>query len=131
LSTLSIAVFAYCFGQDAISNSIVVAFLTSTAETKNTYEDNSCLGAEMREWNDLKVPVLRVVRKNPDSTSKDVAMTLSITEDSAQVALCRYYRQGLLARKKRLSGFGKAHFAYTLTVRGLARLSHLEKVVHV
>jgi predicted transcriptional regulator len=86
---------------------------------------------ELREWDELKIAVLKIVQQNPDSTSKDVAMELEITEDSAQVALCRYQRQGLVTRKKKLSGFGKAHFVYTLTVRGLARLSHLEKVLHM
>jgi hypothetical protein len=40
LSASSIAVFAYFVWDDATSNVKAVALFTSTAETKNTYEDN-------------------------------------------------------------------------------------------
>lgn len=81
----------------------------------------------LKAWNQLKIEILKVVQRNSYTTAKEVAQSVSISEDLAQMALCRYYRQGLLHREKKLDSPRKPSFLYSLTARGLGRLAYLEK----
>jgi len=82
---------------------------------------------EMHNWNQLKISILKTVKKNPVITANDLAKALGITTASVQMALIRYARQGLVSRTKRPSGYRKAPFLYGLITRGNNRLAHLEK----
>jgi DNA-binding transcriptional regulator PaaX len=73
-------------------------------------------------YNELKIRVLGLFRSNQEFDSLKVRELLAIekthklTDKAVEMALMRYWRQGLLSRTRR-----GGRFQYSLTERGLAR----------
>ncbi len=79
-------------------------------------------------YNELKIRVLGLFEPTQGLDSLKIRKllatdtTLKLTDKAVEMALLRYWRQGLLSRT-RLAG----RFQYTLTERGLARKEWLVK----
>jgi len=80
------------------------------------------------EYNQLKIRVLRVFVGDEELDSGQVVKLLSKEQvpgnrdKAVEMALLRYWRQGLLARTRR-----GGRFYYTLTERGVSRRAWLKK----
>jgi len=79
------------------------------------------------EYNELKKRVLRLFEASVELDSEKVRTRLvdakiELSDKAAEMALLRYFRQGLLSRTRR---FGR--FQYRLTEKGLARRIWLSK----
>jgi DNA-binding transcriptional regulator PaaX len=79
-------------------------------------------------YNELKVRVLSLFKPEQEFDSLKIREFLSreetfnLTDKAVEMALMRYWRQGLLSRNRR----GR-FFHYSLTERGAARLTWLRK----
>ena len=79
-------------------------------------------------YNELKIRVLALFKQEQELDSLRIrellarGSTLSLTDKALEMALMRYWRQGLLGRNRR----GRL-FQYSLTERGAARLAWLRK----
>ena len=84
--------------------------------------------AENMHYNELKVRVLGLFPPEHELSSLKVRELLSkdsalnLTDKVIEMALMRYWRQGLLSRNRQ----GRL-FHYSLTARGVARLAWLRK----
>lgn len=79
-------------------------------------------------YNELKLLILRTISEGGSMSSEDVATLLITTGARVEIhairmALMRYYRQGLLLRKK-----AGGSFSYSLSDRGLHRFEWLEAI---
>ena len=80
------------------------------------------------DYNELKVRVLRLFEPAKELHSLEVHQllgrekSLTLTDKAVEMALMRYWRQGLLSRVRR-----GGRFQYTLTERGAARRDWLLK----
>ena len=79
-------------------------------------------------YNELKLLILRTISEGGSMSSEDVAARVITTGARVEIhalrmALVRYYRQGLLLRKK-----AGGTFAYSLSDRGLHRFEWLEAI---
>ncbi|HEV2119671.1 MAG TPA: hypothetical protein VGS11_06155 [Candidatus Bathyarchaeia archaeon] len=79
-------------------------------------------------YNELKIRILGLFESTREFDSLNIRellareTTLKLTDKAVEMALMRYWRQGLLSRTRRAS-----RFQYTLTERGLARREWLLK----
>ncbi|OLD14753.1 MAG: hypothetical protein AUI97_00945 [Crenarchaeota archaeon 13_1_40CM_3_52_17] len=79
-------------------------------------------------YNELKVQVLGLFESTKELDSFKIRQllateeTLKLTDKAVEMALLRYWRQGLLSRTRRAG-----RFQYALTERGLARKEWLLK----
>jgi hypothetical protein len=79
-------------------------------------------------YNELKIRILSLFEATQQFDSRKIRdllaaeKTLKLTDKAVEMALLRYWRQGLLSRIRR-SGM----FQYSLTERGLARKEWLRK----
>ena len=79
-------------------------------------------------YNELKIRILRLFDSAQELDSLKIRQllgaekTLKLTDKAVEMALMRYWRQGLLARSRQAG-----RFQYTLTERGLARREWLLK----
>jgi DNA-binding transcriptional regulator PaaX len=79
-------------------------------------------------YNELKVHVLNLLESTNELDSFKIRQllateeTLKLTDKAVEMALLRYWRQGLLSRTRRAG-----RFQYALTERGLARREWLLK----
>ena len=79
-------------------------------------------------YNELKLLILRTISESGSISSEDLATRLITTGARVEIhavrmALMRYYRQGLLLRKK-----AGGTFSYSLSDRGLHRFEWLEAI---
>jgi DNA-binding transcriptional regulator PaaX len=80
------------------------------------------------DYNELKLPVLRILSREASMDSNAIAKRLQDSEHIAidihalRMALVRYYRQGIL--KRRRSG---GTYQYSISERGTGRLTWLQK----
>lgn len=82
------------------------------------------------DYNQLKLRILGYLKFAKEYDSAQVLRFLSKegvghSDKAVEMALLRYWRQGLLARTRR-----SRRFYYSLTERGLARREWLEKAMH-
>lgn len=88
-----------------------------------------CDGCQLNlNYNELKLLILRTISEGGSMSSADVATRLITTGARVEIhavrmALVRYYRQGLLLRKK-----ARGSFSYSLSDRGLHRFEWLEAI---
>jgi len=88
-----------------------------------------CDGCQVNlNYNELKSLILRTISEGGSMSSEDVATRLITTGARVEIhavrmALMRYYRQGLLLRKK-----AGGSFSYSLSDRGSRRLEWLEAI---
>jgi DNA-binding transcriptional regulator PaaX len=81
------------------------------------------------DYNQLKLMILELFRESEEYESGQV-LSLVVSKDSRhrdkaiEMALLRYWRQGLLRRERR-----HGRFFYALTERGLARRGWLRKTM--
>jgi hypothetical protein len=79
-------------------------------------------------YNELKIRILGLFEPTQEFDSLKIRellakdRTLRLTDKAVEMALLRYWRQGLLSRTRRAG-----RFQYTLTERGLARKEWLLK----
>jgi len=79
-------------------------------------------------YNELKIRILGLFELTQDLDSFKIReilstdTTLKLTDKAVEMALLRYWRQGLLSRTRRAG-----RFQYSLTQRGLARKEWLLK----
>jgi DNA-binding transcriptional regulator PaaX len=79
-------------------------------------------------YNELKIRILSLFKLKEEFDSLKIRellareMTLKLTDKAVEMALMRYWRQGLLSRTRR-----SRMFQYSLTERGLARKEWLLK----
>jgi DNA-binding transcriptional regulator PaaX len=79
-------------------------------------------------YNELKIRILRLFESSEQFDSFKIRQllatetTLKLTDKAVEMALLRYWRQGLLSRTRRAG-----MFQYALTERGLARKEWLIK----
>ena len=80
------------------------------------------------DYNQLKICVLSLFEPTKEFDSLKIRQllaterTLKLTDKAVEMALLRYWRQGLLSRSRRAG-----RFQYALTERGLARKEWLLK----
>jgi len=79
------------------------------------------------DYNQLKLKILRLFKSSEEYESAQILKLASAgdgkhTDKAIEMALLRYWRQGLLKRARR-----QGRFYYTLTERGLARRDWLLK----
>ena len=79
-------------------------------------------------YNELKSLILRTISQEWSMSSEEIATRLETTGihveiHAVRMALMRYYRQGLLSRKK-----AAGSFSYSLSDRGARRLEWLEGI---
>jgi hypothetical protein len=73
-------------------------------------------------YNELKIRILSLFESTQELDSLEIReflateKTLKLTDKAVEMALMRYWRQGLLSRTRRVG-----RFQYSLTERGLAR----------
>ena len=83
---------------------------------------------EIMEYNILKIKILSILAKHSDMSYLDVLSVLEeyfdINPSSIQMALMRYYRQGLLDRWK-----NGRYYRYNITEKGIERLDWLESTM--
>ena len=88
-----------------------------------------CDGCQLNlNYNELKLLILRTISEGGSMSSEEVAARLVTTGARVEIhavrmALVRYYRQGLLLRKK-----AGGSFSYSLSDRGLHRFEWLEAI---
>jgi hypothetical protein len=79
-------------------------------------------------YNELKIRILRLFESSEQFDSFKIRQllatekTLKLTDKAVEMALLRYWRQGLLSRTRRAG-----MFQYALTERGIARKEWLIK----
>ena len=82
------------------------------------------------DYNQLKLRILGLFKLSEEYESAQILRLVSIqrnarhTDKAIEMALLRYWRQGLLKRTRR-----QRRFYYTLTERGLARRNWLGKTM--
>ncbi len=82
------------------------------------------------DYNQLKIRVLQMFEEGRERDSREILELLSREkgaknrDKAVEMALLRYWRQGLLSRSRR-----SGRFYYTLTGRGLARREWLLKTM--
>ncbi len=79
------------------------------------------------DYNELKIRVLSLFEASGELDSEKVRTRLvgekiELSDKAVEMALLRYFRQGLLSRTRR-----SGRFQYGLTVKGLARRIWLSK----
>lgn len=80
------------------------------------------------EYNQLKLRILSLFAESLELDSEEVLMKLSanreamLTDKGVEMALMRYWRQGLLSRTRK-----SRRFSYKLTEKGFARRQWLLK----
>lgn len=83
--------------------------------------------ASSLDYNQLKIPVLALLKESKELSSDDVRTLLreskiELTDKAVKMALMRYTRQGILVRSKKAGSFH-----YRLTEKGVARLAWLTR----
>jgi DNA-binding transcriptional regulator PaaX len=79
------------------------------------------------DYNELKIRVLRLFEASAELDSEKVRTLLvsakiELSDKAVEMALLRYFRQGLLSRTRR-----SGRFQYRMTEKGLARRVWLSK----
>jgi predicted transcriptional regulator len=79
------------------------------------------------DYNELKIRVLRLFEASAELDSEEVRTHLvgakiGLSDKAVEMALLRYFRQGLLSRTRR-----SGRFQYRMTEKGLARRVWLSK----
>jgi hypothetical protein len=88
----------------------------------------TCLQVARMNYNELKIRILSLFESKEEFDSLKIRellareKTLKLTDKAVEMALMRYWRQGLLNRTRR-----SRMFQYSLTERGLARKEWLLK----